>query len=32
MKEIEGKEIYFLFNNITMYEDALRFIRILGGE
>ena len=32
LKEIEGKEIYFLFNNITMYEDALRFIRILGGE
>ena len=28
LKEIKGKEIYFLFNNITMYEDALRFMML----
>ena len=29
---VSGKESYVLFNNITMCEDALRFISLLGGE
>lgn len=27
-----GEEAYFLFNNLSMYEDALRFERLLEGE
>ena len=29
---VADKESYVLFNNITMYDDALRFINLLGGE
>jgi len=29
---VSNKESYVLFNNITMYEDALRFTRLLHGE
>jgi len=31
-KMIDNKESYVLFNNITMYDDALRFIHLLHGE
>jgi len=29
---ITNRESYILFNNITMYDDALRFTRLLHGE
>jgi len=29
---IADKRSYVLFNNITMYDDALRFANLLGGE
>lgn len=30
-KNIEAAEVYVLFNNETMYEDALRFMKIVGS-
>jgi len=33
LRQIIGdKESYILFNNITMYDDGLRFIKLLQGE
>jgi len=26
----KGEEVYILFNNLNMYDDALGFVRLLG--
>ncbi|MCS6788241.1 MAG: DUF72 domain-containing protein [Aigarchaeota archaeon] len=29
LREVEAKEVYLMFNNVTMFDDALRFLRLL---